>query len=295
MQYAIITDQICEDLERALQIAKAHHYSHVELHNVFGKSIEECSLAEVEHIRTLLQTYHLEVSCIASTVFFLCPLYEGDQVSLFNDSFYAIEGDINTHLRYLENACRIAKCLNCPRVRIFPFRFPDNRKPPFGVQEDMNAILRAIRLALRIAKEYDITLVLENCPYSRLPKGMMTIQIIKAFQDPHLRLLWDPANSFRAVKENVPKDYLLFSLMDELRYIYPQIGHIHIKDYHYDPSQQKPFVHKELFDGDIPYDQILTYLHNRGYDKVLSLEAEVPFQETISSMDKLKDTLENIT
>ena len=56
MQYAIITDQICEDLERALQIAKAHHYSHVELHNVFGKSIEECSLAEVEHIRTLLQT-----------------------------------------------------------------------------------------------------------------------------------------------------------------------------------------------------------------------------------------------
>lgn len=70
MQYAIITDQICEDLERALQIAKAHHYSHVELHNVFGKSIEECSLAEVEHIRTLLQTYHLEVSCIASTVFF---------------------------------------------------------------------------------------------------------------------------------------------------------------------------------------------------------------------------------
>ena len=110
-----------------------------------------------------------------------------------------------------------------------------------------------------------------------------------------MRLLWDPANSFRAVKENVPKDYLLFSLMDELRYIYPQIGHIHIKDYHYDPSQQKPFVHKELFDGDIPYDQILTYLHNRGYDKVLSLEAEVPFQETISSMDKLKDTLENIT
>ena len=74
MQYAIITDQICEDLERALQIAKAHHYSHVELHNVFGKSIEECSLAEVEHIRTLLQTYHLEVSCIASTMILFMPL-----------------------------------------------------------------------------------------------------------------------------------------------------------------------------------------------------------------------------
>ena len=62
-------------------------------------------------------------------------------LSLIHISFYAIEGDINTHLRYLENACRIAKRLNCPRVRIFPFRFPDNRKPPFGIQEDMNLSL----------------------------------------------------------------------------------------------------------------------------------------------------------
>lgn len=292
MQYAIITDQICDDLERALQIAKAHHYTHIELHNVFGKSIEECSLLEVESIRTLLQTYHLEVSCIASTVFFLCPLYKGDQVSLFNEAFHAIEGDLQTHLRYLENACRIAKRLNCPRVRIFPFRFPDNRKAPYGTQEDINTILLAVRKALRIAKSYDVTLVMENCPYSHLPKGMMTIQIIKAFQDPHLRLLWDPANSYRAIQEQVPKEYLVFSLMDELRYIYPQIDHIHIKDYHYDASLKKPYQHVALFDGDLPYDEIFTYLQNRGYTKTLSLEAEVPFRETLLSMDRFKIALD---
>lgn len=291
MQPSIILDQISDDLELSMKIAKEHHYSYVELHNVFGKSIEECSLRETERIRSLLRKYDLNVSCLASTVFFLCPLHEGDQVTLFDDSFHAIEGNASTHLRYLENACRIAGKLHCPRIRIFPFRKPDNRPAPFGTQEDINIILPLMRKALQIAKAHDITLVLENCPYSYLPKGMMTIQIINAFDDPHLRMLWDPANSFRADVADVPKEYLIFSLMDELRYIYPAIGHIHLKDYHYDPSQKKPFVHKELFKGDIDYPLLLRFLRKEGYNQALSLEAEVPYEETIRSMDSLYSIL----
>ena len=73
MYASVITDQIDEDLETALRIARLYGYTHVELHNVFGKSIEECSLKEINTIRTLLNTYELKVSCIASTVFFPCP------------------------------------------------------------------------------------------------------------------------------------------------------------------------------------------------------------------------------
>lgn len=287
MQHAVILDQISDDLEYSMKIAKEHHYTHVELHNVFGKSIEECNSKEVELIRSLLDTYDLKVSCLASTVFFLCPLHEGDIVTLFNPAFHAITGDVNTHLHYLENACRIASKLQCPNIRIFPFRAPDNRPAPFGTQEDINLILPLMRKALKIAKAHDITLVLENCPYSYLPKGMMTIQIINAFDDPHLRMLWDPANSFRANVDFVPKEYLVFSLMDELRYIYPKIGHIHVKDYHFEPSLEKPFVHMELFKGDIDYASILHYLRKMNYPHVLSLEAEMPYEETVASMDSL--------
>ena len=40
MYTSVITDQIDENLETALRIARLHGYTHVELHNVFGKSIE---------------------------------------------------------------------------------------------------------------------------------------------------------------------------------------------------------------------------------------------------------------
>ena len=48
---SIISDQIDEDIEIACKKAKEEGFSYVELHNVFGKSIEECSDTEVEEIK----------------------------------------------------------------------------------------------------------------------------------------------------------------------------------------------------------------------------------------------------
>ena len=256
---------------------------------MFGKSIEECSLKEINTIRTLLNTYDLKVSCIASTVFFLCPLMENDKVSLFNPAFHAIEGDVSTHLRYLKSACRIAKKLNCPRVRIFPFRFPDNRPPAYGTQEHIALIMKYVRQAVQIAEEEHVTLVLENCPYSHLPKGHMSIQIVKAIKSDYLKLLWDPANSYRAYKENVPAEYLTFSLEEELHYIYPWIDHIHIKDYAYHAELEKPFQHVAFDMGDIDFMMIFSNLRKFGYENAVSLEAETDYNETLESMKRMQD------
>lgn len=289
MYASVITDQISNDLETALRVAKAHGYSHVELHNVYDKSIEECSNKEINHIRSLLQAYDMKVSCIASTVFFLCPLMEQDKVTLFNPDFFTIEGDVSIHLQYLKQACRIAKELDCPRIRIFPFRFPDNRNPYFGTQEHIALITKNVRQAVRIAEEKQVTLVLENCPYSHLPKGYMTIQVVKAIKSKYLKLLWDPANSYRAYKENVPPEYLDFSLLEELQYIYPWIDHIHIKDYHYDDACEKPFCHVALGKGDIPFASLITTLKQQGYANALSLEAETGYEDTLDSMKTMKE------
>ena len=232
MQLSIITDQINQDFETALQIIHEHGYKYIEIHNVFSKSIEECNDKEVKKIKELVQRYEVKVTNIASTIFFLCPLYENDQVTLFNPEFYSIKGNVHTHLRYLENACKIALELDCKRIRVFPFRWPDNRKPPFGTKEDMEIILNNLLLAEKIARNYGITLVLENCPYSHLPKGKMTLQLVQQINSPYLKLLWDPANSYRAFKQNVPLEYLGITLIEELKEVYPYIDHIHVKDYH---------------------------------------------------------------
>ena len=105
MKLSIISDQVSQNLEEALKIIVKEGYEYVELHNVFGHSIETCTKEEVEIIKHLLNRYHVKVSNIASTLFFLCPLYQGDEVSLFNPGFYSIQGDLEYHLKVLENAC----------------------------------------------------------------------------------------------------------------------------------------------------------------------------------------------
>lgn len=287
MKKSIITDQVDMDLEKALPIIKREGYKYVELHNVFGKSIEEINDEEIEKVKKLLNQFDLRVTSIASTVYFLCPLYATDQVSLFNPEFFAIEGNVEKHLEYLKRACYIAKQLNADVIRVFPFRFPDNRKPPFGGKVDKENIIANLKLAVNIAQENDIVLALENCPYSHLPKGQMTYEVIQAISSPNLRLLWDPANSYRAYKENVPKEYLSKNLLEELDLIFPYIEHIHIKDYHFDPNQKKPFVHRALLEGDIDFKRILEILKEKGYSNAISLEPEVDFENTLKSMNVL--------
>lgn len=284
MYKSIITDQVDQDIEKALPIICNQGYSYIELHNVYGKSIEQLSNQEVLSLKRLIDHHGLQVSNIASTVFFLCPLYNEDQVSLFDQTFYSITGSVKEHLQYLQRACKIASKLSCQTIRIFPFRWPDNRKGPYGTNEDIKQIVDYLKLAADIAKANDVCLVLENCPYSHLPKGKMTLNVIKQIDSPNLRLLWDPANSYRAIKENVPQDYLQDDLNEELKQIYPYIRHIHIKDYHYDPSFQKPFLHKTVGDGDIDYEVLFSLLKTFGYDKAISLEPEVSFEQTLASM-----------
>lgn len=291
MKKSIITDQVDMDLEKALPIIAEKGYAYVELHNVFGKSIEEIGDDEIEKIKQLLDRYHLKVTSIASTVFFLCSLYSTDHVSLFNPEFFAVEGDVESHLSYLRRACFISKQLGADVIRVFPFRFPDNRKPPFGTKADQEKIINNLRSAASIAEEHGVLLAVENCPYSHLPKGQMTYEAIREIDSSNLKLLWDPANSYRAYKENVPKEYLEKSLFDELELIFPYIEHIHIKDYHFDPTQKKPFVHKALLEGDIDFEGILTALSKKGYSKAVSLEPEVDFEDTLKSMDTLSAML----
>ena len=241
----------------------------------------------MEIIKHLLDQYHVKVSNIASTLFFLCPLYQGDEVSLFNPGFYSIQGDLKYHLKVLEHACWIANELDCPKIRIFPFRWPDNRKGPYGTKQDFEKIIENIKKALDISKKYHVTLMLENCPYSHLPKGKMTLQVVQAINDPYLKLLWDPANSYRAIRENVPKEYMDWSLEEELLHIYPYLGHIHLKNYHYVSGLVKPFVHVPLLNGDIDYKTLVKSIQETC-DCILSLEPEVDKKGTLLSMQCLK-------
>ena len=284
MKRSIIIDQICEDAEKALEIASGLGYKYVEIHNVFGKTIEACDEKEIEELKRILAKYDMKVSNIASTVFFMCPLYKHYNISLFNPHFYVVEGDVSAHLLALKRACKIANELNCEHVRIFPFRLPDNPELTIvGTDDDMKVIKSHMTQAVYIAEGYNVTLVVENCPYSHLPKGEMTYTLVEMVGSKNLQMLWDPGNSYRAEKNRVPSKYLALNLTEEFDLIKDKIGHIHLKNYEYDSAQAKPFVHRALLKGDIDYNTLLPYV-SKSYSNCFSLEPEVTYDETIESM-----------
>lgn len=93
------------------------------------------------------------------------------------------------------------KKLGASVVRSFPFRAPDNRKSPFGTPADYKKIVANMRRLAQVGEQEGVVFAVENCPYSHLPKGEMTLKLIKEVDSPYIRLLWDPANSYRTEKK----------------------------------------------------------------------------------------------
>ena len=122
----------------------------------------------------------------------------------------------------------------------------------------------------------------ENCPYTHCPKGLMTKDIVERTGSPNLKMLWDPANSYRADRHRVPPEFLGSSLREELLECLPYIGYVHVKDYHYDPEAEgKKFRHEALGKGDIDFREIAEILREKKDGCMLSIEPEVMTREEI--------------
>ncbi len=286
MNISIITDQVNQDFDLACELISLKGIQWIDIHHAFNKTIEQCTLEEIHEVKAIAKKHGVKIANLASTVFFLCPLKPHTRVSLFNPAFYCIEGGLQAHLDALRRVCHYAQILEAKSVRVFPFRFPDNEEIQIvGTEEDLILISDALRSACDIASEFDVMLVLENCPYSYCPKGEMTYELVKRVNHKSLMLLWDPANSYRALKEKVPQQYLSLNLIEEYQLIHDQIGHVHLKNYSYKEGLPKPFVHRALLEGDINMPQLLEQLNTLNL--IVSLEPEVDYEETIKSMDSL--------
>lgn len=92
MNLSIISDQISQDVEAAFSIITQEGYKEVELHNVFGHSIETCNQKEITTIKSLIKKYNLQVSNIASTVFFSARYIQPIKYLYSTPIFIALKG-----------------------------------------------------------------------------------------------------------------------------------------------------------------------------------------------------------
>ncbi len=290
MSISIITDQIGQDFEKSCAIAKHHGFDFVEIHSLWGKTVEDLQSFEIKKVKDILIKYQLRVSNLATTVFFMAKLYPNDTITSFNDRFIAIKGRTSEHIEAAKRAFEIAIALDSPSIRIFPFRAPENRKI-IGTAEDQHMIIEQYIRLIPWAEQAKKQLLIENCPHTHLPRGEMTYSVAKNLRSPWIKLLWDPANSFRADKSRLPELYKKLTVLQEMELISPLVGHIHVKDYRYVAALEKPYQHVAVGQGDVPYPKIADYLKKTSHQALFSLEPEVNDFDTLVSIDYFKSLL----
>jgi L-ribulose-5-phosphate 3-epimerase len=284
---SIITDQLSQDFEKACAIARHHGFDFVEIHSLWGKTVEDLNSSEVKKVKEILSKYQLKVSNLASTIFFMAKLYPNDTIISFNDTFYAVKGKTKDHIEAAKRALDIAVDLDCPSIRAFPFRAPENRKI-IGVLDDQREIIDNFSRLIPFAKNAGKKVLVENCPHTHLPRGEMTHFVVKTIDSPWLGLLWDPANSVRADQNRLASIYKKLTIIEEMELIAPLVGHIHVKDYKYVEGLAKPYQHVAVGKGDLPYPSIVEFMKKTSHPPMFSLEPEVDDIETLVSIDYFK-------
>jgi L-ribulose-5-phosphate 3-epimerase len=211
----VITDEVTQDLEKALAWAKAYGLEWVEFRNVWGKYITEFTPDEVKRAKDLLAKYGLRVSVLDSAYF---------KTTLPGTTSKFVEGKrdfaANEHEKQdalLERAFARAKDFGTDKVRIFSFWRVEDPRTVF------ERVAKELDRTREIAKREGIRLVLENELACNVATGAESAAMLNAVKAPALGLNWDPGNAYAAGElKPFPDGY---APLDKQR-----IWHMHLKD-----------------------------------------------------------------
>lgn len=287
MKHSIITDQICEDFERALVETKKLKFDAVEVHSIWGKSIETLDESEVSEMVKLIKRYDTNVSCISSTLFLMCPLYTSvENLEPFSDTFPVYVGSYAQHLSVLDAMLELAKRLDAPCIRVFPFR------REAGVSKNACEIIEDIADRLRgpaeRARQSGRVIAVENCPHSYLAQGRHTYELVEKVGNPGCGMLWDAGNSFKNQIKAGNRRLDEVDMTREFLEASGAVAHVHLKDYALDNETIK---HVRLGAGDVGYSSILKAMNTVGFEGYASLEPEAPLEGVEPSVKWFLDEL----
>ena len=211
----VITDEVTQDLEKALAWAKGYGLEWVEFRNVWGKYITEFTPDEVKRAKELLAKYGLRVSVLDSAYFKTTLPGTTSKFAEGKGDFAANEHEKQEAL--LERAFARAKDFGTDKVRIFSFWRVDDPRTVF------ERVAKELDRTAEIAKREGIRLVLENEYGCNVATGAESAVMLNAVKVPSLGLNWDPGNAYAAGElKPFPDGY---APLDKKR-----LWHMHLKD-----------------------------------------------------------------
>lgn len=265
MKMAVVTDELSDDLETALELAAEMGLRHVELRGVGGRRVPRLDPYWRKRLPDLLARFQMRVVAISPGLFKIPlpePVPEGFQVLRWQDleesarerRQASVLADHRTAL--LQESIAFAQELGCRVIVAFGIV-----KAP-GATVIPPIVPQALAEAAREAGRAGVILAVENEHICWADSGERTAALVRQIGSPALRINWDPGNAFSAGERPYPDGYTAVRGL---------VAHVHVKD----ARRTGPDSYEWAIDGEIDWTGQLQALVADGYDGYLVVETHV--------------------
>ena len=212
-QLGILTDEVSDSFDDALEWCRENGLAHVEARVVDGVNAANLSEDAARDVRRRVESRGLYVSAIASPLF-KCAL-DPDRPVASGDRFGQGEESAEAHFEKLERVFTIARLIGTRRIRVFSFW--REREPATYLAE----VIGHLRRAAELAEQAGVVLLVENEPSCNGGFAAEVATIVRGINSPAVRALWDPGNEAYGGREAFPGGY---------EHVKDVLAHVHLKD-----------------------------------------------------------------
>jgi sugar phosphate isomerase/epimerase len=251
---AVITDEITQEFERALDVMLEYGVRDAELRGLWGTNVMELSSEQVQRAKQALDERGMRVCGIASPLY-KCKLAETEEAAQ-GRLHLGVERTRDEQLAVLERAIERARYFGTDLIRIFSFwRQGEMTDAVFA------EIIEGLRPGVKLAESAGVVLGLENEHACFIGTGAEAARAVEAVASPALKAIWDPGNAYFAGEQPFPAGY---------EAVKPYVVHVHIKDAVRSPDGSPQWT--VVGEGEIDYRAHAAAQVADGFEGIWSLE-----------------------
>ncbi len=261
MKLSVITDEISQDFEHALDVMAEYGVRGAELRGLWGTNIADLSPDEVARAKRALRERGMTAVGLA-TPMFKCDLdHDAASAASINGPMHLARArNLSEQIELLRRCSGLAREFGTDLIRVFAFWRKSDLTP--AVEE---RIVRAFDEPAKVAEQEGVTLVLENEHACLIGTGAEAARVLSEIDSPRVRACWDPGNAFFAGEKPFPNGY------DAVR---PFLAHVHVKDAVMEAGGADGATLRwcVIGEGELDYAAQFDALRRDGYDGWISLE-----------------------
>ena len=236
----VITDEVSQSLECAIEFCKGFGLNALELRSVDGISPFDWTEEQALAMKKLCDENGMTVAAISAPLF-KCEIDDRDAVA--------------SHVASFERLCRLAGILGTKLIRGFDF---------WNSGASVEARAKEYLPIIELCERYDVFCALEYDPKVHASDPVKLAEIVNAINHPRVGALYDPGNGLFSDASIVPYPMGYEALKDRLL-------HIHVKDAIVNDSEMGAEAVR-VGEGQVDWHGLFSRLKAEGYRGYVMLE-----------------------